>query len=38
MTLDELLAAQQALIDAWYARWLAQQKARIDAVFAKKKA
>ncbi len=33
---EKLLADHQAIIDAWYEKWLRQQKARIDAVFAKK--
>jgi hypothetical protein len=33
---EKLLADHQAIIDAWYAKWLAEQKARIAAVFAKR--
>jgi hypothetical protein len=33
----ELLEAHQAIIDAWYAKWLAEQKARIDAFWARKR-
>jgi hemerythrin len=29
----ELLAKHQAIIDAWYAKWLKREKARIDAAF-----
>jgi hypothetical protein len=32
----ELLAAHQEIIDAWYARWLKREKARIDALFRRK--
>lgn len=30
-----LLEKHQAIIDAWFARWFAQEKARIDATFAR---
>ena len=34
--LDRLLTAHQAIIDAWYADWLAAQKALSDALWAKR--
>ena len=38
MTTEELLAAHQAIIDAWYANWHEQQKRRMDEVFARRQA
>lgn len=35
--LEKLLAEHQAIIDAWFAKWQAEQKARIEAVFAKRR-
>jgi hypothetical protein len=31
-----LLEKHQEIIDAWFARWLAQERARIKAVFARR--
>lgn len=33
-----LLEKHQEIIDAWFSRWLAQEQARIDTVFARRKA
>lgn len=38
MTARELLAAHQAIIDAWFERWLDRQQKRIDEVFARREA
>jgi len=36
MTLKQILAAHQAIIDAWYAKWLKQERERIDASFRRR--
>ncbi len=35
--MEQLLKDQQEIIDAWYAQWLAEQRARAVSLFAKKR-
>lgn len=37
LALKKLLAAHQAIIDAWFDKWQKEQQARIKVVFARKR-
>lgn len=38
MTIDDLIVAHQAIIDAWYARWLEDVRARAEDLKRRRRA